>query len=195
VLNEVCRVANVLSLWGVRKGDTVAIYMPMMPDIAFAMLACARIGAVHSVVFGGFSADSLRDRILDARSKWVITADEGRRGGRSIPLKATTDVAVAQCTCVERVFVYQHTHADVPMGVRDVCMTEQLKAARPFCPAVAMDAEDLLFLLYTSGTSRGHVMGRWCSASPPSASNRTQVAQASPRASHTPARGTFCTPC
>jgi acetyl-CoA synthetase len=118
VLAEVCRVANVLTYHGVRRGDTVAVYLPMIPDLAFVMLACARIGAVHSVVFAGFSADSLRDRILDAKSKWVITADEGRRGGRNIPLKHTTDVAVQQAACVEKVFVYQRTGADVPYGVK-----------------------------------------------------------------------------
>lgn len=153
VLEEVCRAANVLTHYGVRKGDTVAVYLPMMPDLAFIMLACARIGAVHSVVFAGFSSDSLRDRILDARSKWVVTADEGRRGGRGIPLKHTTDVAVAQCPCVEHVFVYERTGADVPYGVKDVRMTEELPRTRPFCPAVTMDAEDLLFLLYTSGST------------------------------------------
>jgi acetyl-CoA synthetase len=126
-LEEVCRAANVLTYHGVRRGDTVAVYMPMTPDLAFIMLAAARIGAVHSVVFAGFSADSLRDRILDARSKWVVTADEGKRGGRTIPLKATTDVAVSQCACVEKVFVYQRTHADIPYGVKDVRMDEELK--------------------------------------------------------------------
>ena len=127
--------------------------MPMTPDIAFAMLACTRIGAIHSVVFAGFSADSLRDRILDARSKWVITADEGKRGGRSIPLKQTTDVAVSQANCVEKVFVYQRTGADVTYGVKDVRMDEELKRVRPYCPAVSMDSEDLMFLLYTSGST------------------------------------------
>lgn len=154
VLQEVCRVANVLQKHGVRKGDTVAVYLPMIPAIAFVMLACARIGAVHSVVFAGFSADSLRDRILDARSKWVITADEGRRGGRTIPLKATTDLAVSQCACVEAVFVYSNTRCvDVAFGTKDIRMEPELAAARPFCPAVAQDAEDLLFLLYTSGST------------------------------------------
>jgi acetyl-CoA synthetase len=153
VLDEVCRVANVMKHHGVRKGDTVAVYMPMTPDLAFVMLACTRIGAVHSVVFAGFSADSLRDRILDARSKWVFTADEGRRGGRSIPLKATTDVAVSQAACVEKVFVYKRTGADVVYGVKDLKMEEELPKVRPYCPAETMDAEDLLFLLYTSGST------------------------------------------
>ncbi|RYY35888.1 hypothetical protein EON62_02170, partial [archaeon] len=106
-----------------------------------------------SIVFAGFSADSLRDRIMDARSKWVVTADEGKRGGRTIPLKQTTDVAVAQCPCVERVFVYQRTGADVPMGLHDVSMTTALKSARGYHPAVSMDSEDPMFLLYTSGST------------------------------------------
>lgn len=125
----------------------------MMIDIAFVMLACTRIGAPHSVVFAGFSAESLRDRILDAASPWVITANEGRRGGRGIPLKATTDAAVRDCPCVKKVFVYARTEAAVPMGPLDVAMEPLLKAARPFCPAVTMDAEDLSFLLYTSGST------------------------------------------
>lgn len=153
LLSEVCRVANVLTAAGVKKGDFVTIYLPMMIDIAFVMLACTRIGAPHSVVFAGFSAESLRDRILDAASPWVITANEGRRGGRGIPLKATTDAAVRDCPCVKKVFVYARTEAAVPMGPLDVAMEPLLKAARPFCPAVTMDAEDLSFLLYTSGST------------------------------------------
>ena len=155
-LEATCRWANALTFHGVRRGDTVAIYMPMVPDLAFAMLACARIGAVHSVIFAGFSAESVRDRILDAKSKFVITADEGRRGGRSIPLKATTDAAVGMCGgLVEKVFVFQRTgSAAVGYNAKlDVRMDEALAAARPYCPAVAMDAEDLLFLLYTSGST------------------------------------------
>ncbi len=152
-LEETCRVADVLSRNGVRRGDTVAVYMPMVPETAFVMLACARLGAVHSVVFGGFSAESLRDRIQDAKCRFVVTVDEGRRAGRTVPLKATTDVAVAQCPTVEKVFVYQHTGADVPYGVKDVRMSRELPAARTFVPAVTMDAEDLLFLLYTSGST------------------------------------------
>jgi len=154
VLAEVCRVANVLLAAGVRRGDSVAVYLPMIPDLAFVMLACARIGAVHSVVFAGFSADSLRDRINDARSKWVVTADQGLRGGRPIPLKATTDAAVAACPSVVSVFVYTRTGAAVPMQEgRDLRMEPLLAGARPFCAAAAMDAEDTLFLLYTSGST------------------------------------------
>jgi acetyl-CoA synthetase len=149
----VCKVANVLLAWGVRRGDAVAVYLPMMPDLAFVMLACARIGAVHSVIFAGFSADSVRDRVVDAGCKWVVTADEGMRGGRRIALKATVDTAVAQAQCVVKVFVYANTGADVPLGLHDVPMAPALASAKPFCPAVAMDAEDTLFLLYTSGST------------------------------------------
>ena len=144
LLREVCKVASVLLTAGVRKGDTVAVYLPMIPDLAFVMLACARIGAVHSVIFAGFSADSVRDRLLDAACKWVVTADEGLRGGRTIPLKATVDAAVAQAPAVQKVFVYAHTGADVLYGTHDVRMGAALAAARPFVPAVAMDAEDML---------------------------------------------------
>ena len=148
-----CRTANVLLDSGVRKGDTVAVYMPMSPELAFVMLACARIGAVHSVVFAGFSSDALRDRIRDASSKWVVTANEGMRGGRAIPLKATVDHAVAQAPSVQRVFVYKHTATDVDMGTKDFDMNAALLTARPYCPPATMDAEDVLFLLYTSGST------------------------------------------
>jgi acetyl-CoA synthetase len=151
VLAETCRIANVMLAHGVRRGDTVALYMPMMPELAFTMLACTRIGAVHSVVFAGFSAESLRDRILDARSKWVFTANEGRRGGKSIPLKHTTETAVSQSPCVRAVFVFKRTELEVKMGPLDVDMGAEMKLVRPYCPVEAMGAEDLLFLLYTSG--------------------------------------------
>jgi acetyl-CoA synthetase len=155
LLEDVCRTANVLKHWGVRRGDTVAIYMPMMVEIATVMLACARIGAVHSVVFAGFSAESLADRIKDASSKWVITADEGVRGGRVIPLKRTVDAAVAKCEgLVQSVFVYKRTgNEEVEYSSHDVRMEEELPRQRPLCPAEKMDSEDLLFLLYTSGST------------------------------------------
>lgn len=153
VLAEVCKAANVLLAQGVRRGDTVAVYMPMSPDLAFVMLACARIGAVHSVVFAGFSAESLRDRILDAQCQWVVTSNEGMRGGRPIPLKATVDTAVAQSPCVKKVFVYRHTATDVTMGFHDLDMSVLIPLARPYCPAASMDAEDPFFLLYTSGST------------------------------------------
>jgi len=153
VLAEVCKTANVFLAQGVRRGDTVAVYMPMSPELAFVMLACARIGAVHSVVFAGFSAESLRDRILDGQSKWVVTANEGMRGGRAIPLKSTVDNAVSQSPCVKNVFVYRHTAKDVVMGTHDIDMSVVLPLARPYCPAVSMDSEEYLFLLYTSGST------------------------------------------
>ncbi len=151
---EVSRLANVLRHHGIRKGDRVAIYMPMIPEAAYAMLACARIGAVHSVVFAGFSAESLRDRINDAKCKAVITADEGVRGKRIIPLKRTVDEAVIACPTVEYVFVAKRTDNKVPFYPhRDVWLREAMEAERPYCPAEHMDAEDTLFLLYTSGST------------------------------------------
>lgn len=153
-LRATCRIADVLTRRGVRKGDVVAIYMPMIPDLAFTMLACSRIGAVHSVVFSGFSKQALCDRILDGQVKWVCTADEGVRGGRVVPLKTVADAAVEMCSCVQAVFVFQHTASpDINYYPRDVRMEEALPGARPFVPAVTVDAEDPLFLLYTSGST------------------------------------------
>lgn len=155
LLQEVSRVANVLKAWGVKKGDTVAVYLPMIPQLAYTMLACARIGAPHSVVFAGFSAESLRDRIVDASSKWVITSDEGMRGGRAIRLKEITDAAVDGAGgVVKNVFVFKRTGADVAMhDGRDVWMEPELAKARPYCPPEPLDSEDMLFLLYTSGST------------------------------------------
>jgi acetyl-CoA synthetase len=151
---EVCRLANAMKTRGVKKGDRVAIYMPMVPEAAYAMLACARLGAAHSVVFGGFSADSLRDRILDSDCRVVITADEGLRGGKAVPLKKTTDAALASCPNVHTVFVLKRTGGDVPFTPgRDLWMGEAMEAERPYCPAEAVDSEDTLFLLYTSGST------------------------------------------
>ncbi len=151
---EVCRFANVLKARGVGRGDPVTIYMPMIPEVAFAMLACARIGAVHSVVFGGFSPDSLAGRIRDCESKVVITADEGMRGGRAIPLKANTDQAVASCPGVETVIVVRHTGNEVAWnGDRDVWYHEAAADVAADCPAEEMGAEDPLFILYTSGST------------------------------------------
>jgi len=151
---EVCRLTNGLKRLGVRKGDRVAIYMPMIPEAAIAMLACARLGAIHSVVFAGFSAESLRDRILDSSCETVITADEGLRGGKHIPLKHTVDEAVAQAPCVKRVILVQRTGAAVPfIAGRDHWWHELVKSERPFAPVEAMDSEDILFLLYTSGST------------------------------------------
>ncbi len=150
----VCRLANAMKARGVKKGDRVTIYMPMIPEAAYAMLACARIGAIHSVVFGGFSPDSLAGRILDCESTVVITADEGVRAGRKIPLKANTDKALESCPGVNTVFVVKRTGGDIAWADgRDVWYHEACEAASPDCPAEEMNAEDPLFILYTSGST------------------------------------------
>ncbi|SMQ67032.1 acetyl-coenzyme A synthetase [Devosia lucknowensis] len=151
---KVCRCANVLKSLGVRKGDRVTIYLPMIPQAAYAMLACARIGAVHSVVFGGFSPDSLAGRINDCDSAVVITADEGRRGGKTVPLKANVDKALEDCPGVQKVLVVHNTGADVAMkGSRDVWWHEAAAGVEPFNDPEPMNAEDPLFILYTSGST------------------------------------------
>ncbi len=151
---RVCKFANVLKANGVSKGDRVTIYLPMIPEAAYAMLACARIGAVHSVVFGGFSPDSLAGRIIDCQSKFIITADEGVRGGRSIPLKKNTDEALKKGAGDEKVLVVRHTGAPIPWdGKRDVWLHEELAKVGADCPPVEMSAEDPLFILYTSGST------------------------------------------
>ena len=137
-----------------KKGDRVCIYMPMIPEAAYAMLACARIGAIHSVVFGGFSPESIKDRILDSDCQTVITADEGLRGGRKIPLKANVDAALEHCPNVHSVFVIRRTNASVPwFEGRDVCYQEAVAVASSICDVELMDAEDPLFILYTSGST------------------------------------------
>src|SRR5882724_11323875 len=156
--DEVCRMANILRNRNVEKGDRVTIYMPMIPEAAYAMLACARIGAVHSVVFGGFSPDSLAGRIEDCQSKVVITADEGLRGGRKVPLKANTDAAVAKVASsgfsVDHVIVVRRTGAPVNMEPgRDVWYHEAAAVVTSECPCAEMSAEDPLFILYTSGST------------------------------------------
>ncbi|MBA4040827.1 MAG: acetate--CoA ligase [Sphingobium sp.] len=151
---ETCRFANVLKAQGVARGDRVTIYMPMIPEAAFAALACARIGAIHSVVFGGFSAEALAGRITDCDSKLVITADEGRRGGKRIPLKAAVDAAAAHARCLERVIVVAATGAEVAMQPgRDVWYHAAAASVPADCPPEPMNAEDPLFILYTSGST------------------------------------------
>jgi acetyl-CoA synthetase len=152
--DEVCRLANALKIRGVKKGDRVTIYMPMIPQAAYAMLACARIGAIHSVVFGGFSPESLKDRILDCQSQVLITADEGLRGGKKVPLKANADKALEHCPDVHTVIVYSRTGAEVAMKeARDLRWSGFVDGQPNDCPCEPMSAEDPLFILYTSGST------------------------------------------
>ncbi|KGJ99136.1 acetate--CoA ligase [Thalassotalea sp. ND16A] len=151
---QVCKFANVLKARGVKKGDRVCIYMPMIPEVGYAMLACARIGAVHSVVFGGFSSESIKARVQAADCQVVITADQGVRGGKIIPLKANVDSAVADCPNVNSVIVVQRTGADVPWNEDiDVNYEQAMSDASSVCEPEVMDAEDPLFILYTSGST------------------------------------------
>ncbi|SHM56443.1 acetate--CoA ligase [Phytopseudomonas punonensis] len=151
---QVCRLANVLKKRGVKKGDRVCIYMPMIPEAAYAMLACTRIGAVHSVVFGGFSPDALRDRILDADCRTVVTADEAVRGGKLIPLKGNVDKALKSCPDVSSVVVVERTGNKIDWNdKRDLWYHQAVQQVAADCPAEPMDAEDPLFILYTSGST------------------------------------------
>ncbi len=151
---EVCRMANVLKHHGVCRGDRVTIYLPMIPEAAYAMLACTRIGAIHSVVFGGFSPDALAGRIQDCDSNFIITADAGMRGGKLVPLKANVDAALAQCPDVKSVLVIRHTGTTIDWhGQRDLWWHEQRTHVADTCAAEVMNAEDPLFILYTSGST------------------------------------------
>ena len=151
---EVCRLANAMKANGVKKGDRVTLYLPMIPEAAYAMLACARIGAIHSVVFGGFSPDALAGRIRDCGSTFVVTADEGLRGGRKVPLKANTDKALESCPDVKTVLVVRRTGGSVTWAEgRDLWYHEELGKVSDDCPAEEMNAEDPLFILYTSGST------------------------------------------
>ena len=151
---EVGRLSNALKARGIKKGDRICIYMPMVPEAAYAMLACARIGAIHSVVFGGFSPDSIKDRILDSDCRVVITADEGVRGGKTIPLKANVDKALKHCPNVHSVFVVKRTNADITWNeARDIWYREAVESMSVECDPELMDAEDPLFILYTSGST------------------------------------------
>lgn len=154
LLKEVCKVANMLKAQGVQKGDRVCIYLPMIPALAYAVLACARIGAVHSVVFAGFSAGSLADRINDAGCKVVLTSDGAFRGDKKIDLKGIVDKAMDTCPSIEKVIVWAHTKSSVTMKPqRDLWWHEEIMKADTSCPAEEMDAEDMLFILYTSGST------------------------------------------
>lgn len=155
---KVCQFANVLKNNGIKKGDRVCIYMPMVPELAIAVLACARIGAIHSVIFGGFSAQSIADRIQDAQCNLVITSDGAYRGNKGIPLKSVIDDALVQCPSVKKVIVLTRTRIPVSMiKGRDAWWEDEIKKVEtqgnPLCPAVTMDAEDMLFILYTSGST------------------------------------------
>ncbi|WP_176597147.1 MULTISPECIES: acetate--CoA ligase [Sphingobium] len=154
VHEEVCRFANVLKGAGAKKGDRITVYMPMIPEAAFALLACARIGAIHSVVFGGFSPEALAGRIVDCDSTLVITADEGRRAGRQVPLKANVDAALKLCTSVRKVIVVQATGGAIAMEEgRDLWLHEEAAKASADCAPEPMQAENPLFILYTSGST------------------------------------------
>ena len=151
---KVSKFANMMKHFGVQKGDRVTIYMPMIPEAAYAMLACSRIGAIHSVVFGGFSPDALAGRILDCDSKFLITADEGIRGGKIVPLKVNSDKALEQCPDVKNVFVVKRTGGDIEMKEdRDLWYHEAVELVDDECPPEEMNAEDPLFILYTSGST------------------------------------------
>lgn len=154
VFENVCRLTNLMKTHGVKKGDRVCIYLPMVPELVYSVLACARLGAIHSVVFAGFSSEALKGRIQDAEAKFIITANEGLRGGKKIPLKDITDEAIKDISFVEKVLVVHRTPEAVNMvSGRDIVYEEEIKKFRPVAPCEQMDAEDALFILYTSGST------------------------------------------
>ena len=155
LLRKVCQFANVLKKHGIRRGDRVAIYMPNIPEAAYAMLACTRIGAIHSVIFAGFSSDAVRDRILDAKCPLIITADQGLRGGKITHLKNIVDTALTECPSIKSVIVFKRTGAaEVSMKEgRDVWWHDEIENQRPYCAPESMSSEDPLFMLYTSGST------------------------------------------
>ncbi|MDO9000558.1 MAG: acetate--CoA ligase [Bacteroidota bacterium] len=152
--DEVCKVANTLKSFGTKKGDRVCIYMPMIPETIFAMLACARIGAIHSVVFAGFSSSALAGRIQDSDCKIVLTTDGACRGAKDIPIKAVVDEALETCPCVEKVLIYKHTNTPITINkAKDIIWQDVVPSALSTCEAELMDSEDVLFILYTSGST------------------------------------------
>lgn len=154
LLRDVCQLANTLKAMGVKKGDVVTIYMPMIPETIVAFLAIIRLGAVHSVVFAGFSSESLRDRIHNGKSKFVLTSDEGKRGGKNIGTKRIVDDALKQCPDVKHCLIFKRTGSEVPWTEgRDYWWDEEVKKYPGFCPCTPVSSEDPLFLLYTSGST------------------------------------------